>query len=80
MDINNCGVVKVFTGAVTALLLSAQVGAETRYVTIGTGGQTGVYYTAGQSVCRFLNRDAEEHDIKCNARARAYFAVNLTKE
>lgn len=69
--------IKLVTGAMTALLLSTQVSAEARYVTIGTGGQTGVYYTAGQSVCRFLNRGADEHDIKCNAPSSAGSVSNI---
>ena len=69
--------IKLVTGAMTALLLSTQVSAEARYVTIGTGGQTGVYYTAGQSVCRFLNRGAAEHDIKCNAPSSAGSVSNI---
>ncbi|ART81500.1 C4-dicarboxylate ABC transporter substrate-binding protein [Oceanisphaera profunda] len=73
----NHTMIKLVTGAMTALLLSTQVSAEARYVTIGTGGQTGVYYTAGQSVCRFLNRGADEHDIKCNAPSSAGSVSNI---
>lgn len=40
--------------------------AET-FVTIGTGGQTGVYYVVGQSICRLVNRGASKHGIKCTA-------------
>lgn len=69
--------IKLVTGAMTALLLSTQVSAQAQYVTIGTGGQTGVYYTAGQSVCRFLNRGATEHDIKCNAPSSAGSVSNI---
>ncbi|MBO1519055.1 TAXI family TRAP transporter solute-binding subunit [Oceanisphaera pacifica] len=68
---------KIATGTMTALLLSTQVYAAPQYVTIGTGGQTGVYYTAGQSVCRFLNRGADEHDIKCNAPSSAGSVSNI---
>src|ERR687891_2764967 len=38
-----------------------------KFVTIGTGGQTGVYYVVGQSVCKLVNRSMEEHGIKCTA-------------
>lgn len=38
--------------------------AET-FVTIGTGGQTGVYYVVGGSICRLVNRGTKDHDIKC---------------
>lgn len=36
------------------------------FITIGTGGQTGVYYVVGQSVCRLVNRDTATTGIKCN--------------
>src|SRR5690606_36619319 len=57
------------TGAGT----SAQ--AAERFVTIGTGGQTGVYYVAGQSICRFVNRNAE--NMKCNAPASGGGVANV---
>ncbi|TWI58341.1 hypothetical protein IQ22_00045 [Pseudomonas duriflava] len=61
---------KSLAWALTAVLAGTSLGgvaqAATQFVTIGTGGQTGVYYVAGQSICRFLNRAAEE-TIKCNA-------------
>ncbi len=41
--------------------------AEEKFVTIGTGGQTGVYYIVGQSICKLVNRDSGEHGIKCTA-------------
>lgn len=44
-----------FTGAAQA---------ET-FITIGTGGQTGVYYQVGGAICRLVNRGSAEHDIKC---------------
>lgn len=44
-----------FTGAAQA---------ET-FITIGTGGQTGVYYQVGGAICRLVNRGSGEHDIKC---------------
>jgi TRAP transporter TAXI family solute receptor len=39
--------------------------AETMFVTIGTGGQTGVYYVVGGSICRLVNKGTKDHDIKC---------------
>lgn len=52
---------------VTALLFGAGVtsaSAET-FVTIGTGGQTGVYYQVGGAICRLVNKGTKDHDIKC---------------
>jgi len=65
-------------GCVLAGSLSAATAvAQERFVTIGTGGQTGVYYTAGQSVCRFLNRAETEPAIKCNAPSTAGSVTNI---
>jgi TRAP transporter TAXI family solute receptor len=41
--------------------------ADEKFVTVGTGGQTGVYYVVGQSICKLVNRDSGEHGIKCTA-------------
>lgn len=53
----------------TALALSMSLGgtaiAEETFVTIGTGGQTGVYYQVGGAICRLVNRGTKDHEIKC---------------
>lgn len=58
----------VTAAAVTALggisLMSTPASAET-FITIGTGGQTGVYYQVGGAICKLVNRGTKEHDIKC---------------
>ena len=55
-------------GLSTAALLAgapATVQAQEKFVTIGTGGQTGVYYQVGGSICRLVNRGTKDHGIKC---------------
>lgn len=49
------------------ILFSSFATAADTFISIGTGGQTGVYYIAGQSICRFVNRTTDTHQIKCNA-------------
>ncbi|GHE21610.1 TAXI family TRAP transporter solute-binding subunit [Halomonas urumqiensis] len=49
---------------------------EERFITIGTGGQTGVYYVVGQSICRLVNR-LEEANIKCNAPSTGGSVANI---
>lgn len=51
--------------------------AEQKFVTIGTGGQTGVYYVVGQSVCKLVNRGAKDHGIKCTAPSTGGSVANL---
>lgn len=47
-----------------ALSLTGTAQAE-EFVTIGTGGQTGVYYQVGGAICRLVNRGTKDHNIKC---------------
>lgn len=56
---------------------TASVSAKQSYVTIGTGGQTGVYYVVGQSICRLVNRGAEDHNIKCTAPSTGGSVANI---
>src|SRR3546814_1051901 len=44
---------------------SSDVCSSDLFITIGTGGQTGVYYQVGGAVCRLVNRNTAEHHIKC---------------
>ncbi|MEE8189783.1 MAG: hypothetical protein V3T80_11285, partial [Kiloniellales bacterium] len=45
-----------------------------KFISIGTGGPTGVYFVVGQSICRQVHREAAEgrkkgrkHGIRCSA-------------
>lgn len=51
--------------AVAGTLMAAGTAQAETFVTIGTGGQTGVYYQVGGAICRLVNRGSAEHDIKC---------------
>lgn len=60
------------------LAMSAMSGqAEEKFITIGTGGQTGVYYVVGQSICQLVNRDTAKTQIKCNAPSTGASVANL---
>lgn len=52
------------TIAMLALAVPAQ--AQDRFITIGTGGVTGVYYPTGGAICRLVNKDRKEHGIRCS--------------
>ena len=53
------------SAAVIASALTALPAAAEKFITIGTGGQTGVYYQVGGAICRLVNRGTKDHDIKC---------------
>ena len=50
---------------------------EQRFITIGTGGVTGVYYPAGGAICRLVNRDRKEHGIRCSVESTGGTVYNL---
>lgn len=56
---------------------TASVQAAETFVTIGTGGQTGVYYVVGQSVCQLVNRDTAKTGVRCNAPSTGGSVANL---
>lgn len=68
----------LFSAALSlAAVTATPVVAQEKFVTIGTGGQTGVYYVVGQSVCRLINRNANEHGIRCNAPSSGGSVANV---
>jgi uncharacterized protein len=50
---------------------------QQRFVTIGTGGVTGVYYAVGGAVCRLLNKDRKAHGIRCSVESTGGSAFNI---
>ena len=53
------------------------VQAQTRFVTIGTGGVTGVYYPTGGAICRLVNKGRKVHGIRCSVESTAGSVYNL---
>ena len=70
---------KVFKYAAMAgaLAAGAASAADERFITIGTGGQTGVYFVVGQSICRLVNRGTAEHNLKCTAPSTGGSIANI---
>lgn len=62
---------------VLGLALAFSAHADQRFITIGTGGVTGVYYPTGQNICRLVNRDQGTHGMRCNAESTGGSIFNL---
>jgi hypothetical protein len=51
--------------------------AAQQFVSIGTGGVTGVYYPTGGAICRLVNKDRKQHGIRCSAESTGGSAYNI---
>ena len=68
---------KLSLGAfVTAALMAPAAYAE-EFITIGTGGVTGVYYPTGGAICRLVNKGRKEHGVRCSVESTGGSVYNL---
>ncbi|MEM6942573.1 MAG: TAXI family TRAP transporter solute-binding subunit [Pseudomonadota bacterium] len=51
--------------------------AQETFVTIGTGGQTGVYFVVGQSIAKLVNRGTKDHGIRVTAPSTGGSIANI---
>ena len=53
--------------AAAAMTVASSVSAQDQqFITIGTGGVTGVYYPTGGAICRLVNAGRSEHGLRCS--------------
>ncbi len=51
--------------------------AEQKFITIGTGGVTGVYYPTGGAICRLVNKGRKKHGVRCSVESTGGSVYNL---
>ncbi|HIP83774.1 MAG TPA: TAXI family TRAP transporter solute-binding subunit [Desulfocapsa sulfexigens] len=69
---------KIALGCGFALALASTPSfAGQQFVTIGTGGVTGVYYPTGGAICRLVNKTRKDHGIRCSVESTGGSVYNL---
>lgn len=66
--------------AAGAALVGATQGAsaaDQQFITIGTGGVTGVYYPTGGAICRLVNKGRKSHGIRCSVESTGGSIYNI---
>jgi TRAP transporter TAXI family solute receptor len=67
---------KLVIGMVSAAFLATSAFAY-KYITIGTGGVTGVYYPTGGAICRIMNKQKKTTGVKCTVESTGGSVYNI---
>lgn len=60
-----------------AFAVPGTASAQQTFVSIGTGGVTGVYYAAGGAICRLVNKDRADHGVRCSVESTGASVFNV---
>ncbi|MDA5556648.1 TAXI family TRAP transporter solute-binding subunit [Shimia sp. MMG029] len=65
-------------GAAIVASMGISAGASAQeFISIGTGGVTGVYYPTGGAICRLVNKGRKEHGIRCAVESTGGSVYNI---
>lgn len=64
-------------GLLAAGLFAGAAQAQQQFISIGTGGVTGVYYPTGGAICRLVNKGRKDHGIRCSAESTGGSIYNI---
>ncbi len=59
------------------LVFAGTAVAAQKFISIGTGGVTGVYYPTGGAICRLVNQNRKTHGIRCSAESTGGSIYNI---
>ena len=51
--------------------------AQQKFITVGTGGVTGVYYAVGVAICRLVNKDRAKTNLRCSVESTGGSGYNV---
>ncbi|MGI9402669.1 MAG: TAXI family TRAP transporter solute-binding subunit [Rhizobiaceae bacterium] len=61
----------------SAAMVGQSMAQDQKFISIGTGGVTGVYYPTGGAICRLVNKDRKEHGLRCSAESTGGSIYNI---
>lgn len=64
-------------GLALALAVTSAPAVAQEFITIGTGGVTGVYYPTGGAICRMMSRTRADHGIRCGVESTGGSIFNI---
>ena len=67
----------ILTSVLSLGMAGAVNAADQQFISIGTGGVTGVYYPTGGAICRLVNKGRKEHGIRCSAESTGGSVYNI---
>ncbi|MEX0371139.1 MAG: TAXI family TRAP transporter solute-binding subunit [Tateyamaria sp.] len=68
---------KLGAAVVAGALMTAPIATAQEFISIGTGGVTGVYYPTGGAICRLVNKSRKEHGIRCAVESTGGSVYNI---
>ena len=69
--------VTLTAAAVAATVAFSPAAFAEEFITIGTGGVTGVYYPTGGAICRLVNKGRKEHGVRCSVESTGGSVYNI---
>ncbi|WP_110709471.1 TAXI family TRAP transporter solute-binding subunit [Salinicola sp. CR57] len=63
--------------AATLSLASVAQAQDQNFITIGTGGVTGVYYPTGGAICRLVNANRDDNGLRCSVESTGGSVYNV---
>jgi len=69
------GITLLFSLGMSAMPELAE--SKTTFITIGTGGVTGVYYPTGGAICKIVNKKRSEYQIRCTVESTGGSVFNI---
>lgn len=68
----------IFMGLALAFgFIQTTQASDQKFVTIGTGGVTGLYYPTGGAICRLVSKNRKEHGLRCSVESTGGSIFNI---